>query len=151
MTTSDAYHRPPYRISTRQEELQPEVIHGTLTASYWARGIPRALVEKSLHNSLCFGVYEGDTQVGFARVVTDYATFGYLCDVFILDSHQGRGLGKWLMECVMAHPELQGLRRWTLVTADAHGLYTPHGFQAPAHPERHMEILVPDAYGAGEK
>jgi GNAT superfamily N-acetyltransferase len=126
--------------------LQAEVIHAFLTGSYWARGIPLALVRKSLRHSLCFGVYEGRKQIGFARVTTDHATFGYLGDVFILASHRGLGLGKWLMECVMAHPDLQGFRRWNLATHDAHDLYARHGFRPLASPETYMEINVPHPY-----
>ena len=99
-----------------------------------------------MQNSLCFGVFEGQSQVGFARVITDYATFGYLGDVFILQSHQGLGLGKWLLDCVMGHPGLQGLRRWNLATRDAHKLYARYGFSALAKAEYYMEINVPDPY-----
>ena len=111
--------------------------------SFWAEGIPRELVAKSIANSLCFGLFDGGAQVGFARVVTDRATFAYLCDVYVLESHRGRGLGKWLIEAVMAHPDLQDLRRFQLVTRDAHGLYAPHGFAPPGDPEWQMEIFRP--------
>ncbi|MCZ6647481.1 MAG: GNAT family N-acetyltransferase [SAR324 cluster bacterium] len=138
--------RNGFLITTERSRMDIVAIHGFLTESYWARGIPLAVVEKSMQNSLCFGVFEGQTQVGFARVITDYATFGYLGDVFILQSHQGLGLGKWLLDCVMAHPGLQGLRRWNLATYDAHRLYARYGFSALAKAEYYMEINVPDPY-----
>lgn len=138
--------RNGFLITTERSRMDIVAIHGFLTESYWARGIPLAVVEKSMQNSLCFGVFEGQSQVGFARVITDYATFGYLGDVFILQSHQGLGLGKWLLDCVMAHPGLQGLRRWNLATRDAHSLYARYGFSALAKSEYYMEINVPDPY-----
>ncbi|MCZ6557395.1 MAG: GNAT family N-acetyltransferase [SAR324 cluster bacterium] len=138
--------RNGFLITTERSRMDIVAIHGFLTESYWARGIPLAVVEKSMQNSLCFGVFEGQSQVGFARVITDYATFGYLGDVFILQSHQGLGLGKWLLDCVMAHPGLQGLRRWNLATHDAHRLYARYGFSALAKAEYYMEINVPDPY-----
>src|SRR5215510_14480704 len=134
------YQRGRYTISTDETRLNLDLIHDYLSrSSYWAQGRPYEVVEKSVRRSLCFGVYEGDQQVGFARVVTDYATFGWLCDVFILDSHQGEGLGKWLIECVTTHPELQGLERSVLATRDAHDLYRRYGaFQNLPYPERWM-------------
>jgi len=141
-------HRGDYVISTDPARLDAVAIHTYLTSSYWARGIPLATVEKSLRGSLCFGLYHGTEQVGLARVISDYATYAYLCDVYILESHRGNGLGKWLMETVISHPALQGLRRLTLATRDAHGLYRQFGFRPLAQPDRHMEISVPDIYGA---
>jgi len=138
--------RGELRVSDDPADLDVDVIHGFLRDSYWAAGIPRAVVEKSLRGSLCFGVYEGRAQVGFARCVTDRATYAYLADVFVLPSHRGRGLAKWLMELIVRHPDLEGLRRWNLVTRDAHRLYAQHGFVPPAHPERYMERLDPDVY-----
>ena len=137
-----------FEISTDPSRLDLEVIHGFLRTSYWAEGRSRAVVERAIANSLCFGVYESATgaQVGFARVVTDHATFAYLCDVYVLESHRGQGLGKWLIECVMAHPQLQGLRRFSLATRDAHELYAQFGFQPLAKPEAHMERHKPDIY-----
>ena len=135
-----------FELSDDPARLDVEAIHAFLRESYWAAGIPREVVERSLRGSLCFGVYEGQRQVGFARCVTDRATYAYLADVFVLPSHRGRGLSKWLMECISAHPDLEGLRRWNLVTRDAHGLYAQHGFTAPRHPERYMEKLDPDVY-----
>jgi len=135
-----AWRRAPYRISTDPAELDPAAIHAYLTRSYWARGVSREVVERSLGHSLGFALlHESAGQVGFARVVTDRSTFAYLADVYVLEEHRGRGLGAWLIECVRAHAELQGLRRWMLVTEDAHGLYRRFGFAALAHPERHME------------
>ena len=130
----------PYTITSDRERMDAQVIQAYLSQSYWARGIPLAVVEQAIRHSLCFGLFEEESQVGFARVITDYATFAYLGDVFILESHQGQGLGKWLMEIVIAHPELQGLRRWNLATRDAHSLYARHGFAALAKPESYMEI-----------
>jgi GNAT superfamily N-acetyltransferase len=133
-------------ISTDRARLDLDVIHGYLTQCYWAKGIPREVVARSIENSLCFGVYDGQKQVGFARVISDYATFAYVGDVFVLDSYRGRGLGKWLMTSVMAHPQLQGLRRWTLLTRDAHGLYAQYGFTPLSNPDRYMELHDPDVY-----
>lgn len=99
-----------------------------------------------MRSSICFGVFEGEKQVGFARVVSDRTTFAYVCDVFVLESHQGKGLGTWLMQCVVRHPELQGLRRWHLTTRDAHSLYRKVGFTLLSKPERHMEVFTPDIY-----
>ena len=118
-----------YLISTDSSLLNVDVIHNYLTKeSYWAMNIPREVVEKSISNSLCFGLYENDKQIGFARLVTDKATFAYLADVFILETHRGKGLAKWLMETIQSHPELQGLRRWMLGTRDAHALYEQFGW-----------------------
>ena len=139
--------RGEFTVSTDRRRLDRDAIHRFLADdSYWAREIPRDVVDRSIENSLCFGLYEGSRQVGFARVVTDFATFAYVGDVFVLESHRGRGLSKWLMEIVMGHPDLQGLRRWSLATRDAHGLYERFGFRTPAHPERLMEISDLDVY-----
>jgi GNAT superfamily N-acetyltransferase len=139
--------RDNFTISTDKERLDRETIHDFLRGSYWARGIPGELVDRSIENSLCFGLYDADRQVGFARVISDYATFGYLADVFVVESHRGRGLATWFMETVMSHPDLEGIRRWMLVTRDAHGLYRKVGFTALSHPERIMEKLLADPYG----
>jgi GNAT superfamily N-acetyltransferase len=135
-----------YRITTDPSAIDVEVVHGYLTRCYWSPGIPREIVERAVANSLCFGVFHGSAQVGFARLITDRATFAYLADVFILEAYQGKGLGRWLLEVIMGHPEVQGLRRWMLATRDAHGLYRQYGFVPVAAPERIMEILVPDMY-----
>jgi GNAT superfamily N-acetyltransferase len=135
-----------YLISTEKSRLDMDVIHRFLSKSYWAQGIPREVVEQSIEHSLPFGVYKGEQQVGFARVITDYATFAYIGDVFVLEDYRGLGLSKWLMQAVVEHPRLQGLRRWMLLTGDAHGLYRKVGFTAPASPERYMERVLPDVY-----
>jgi GNAT superfamily N-acetyltransferase len=140
------WKRESFTISTDRERLDRKTIHDFLRNSYWARGIPRGVVDRSIENALCFGLYEGEKQVGFARVITDYATFAYLSDVFVLESHRGRGLSKWLMEVVLGHPDLQNLRRWTLATRDAHGLYEQFGFRPLSNPERLMEIVDMDIY-----
>ena len=137
-----------YEISTEQSRLDIDAMHAYLTRSYWSPGIPRDTVERAARHSLCFGVYEraGGKQVGLARVVTDYATFAYLCDVYVLEEHRGHGLGKRLIEAVMAHPALTGARRAMLGTRDAHGLYARHGFGAPPDDGVLMQILKPDIY-----
>lgn len=135
-----------YAISTERSRLDLDLIHRFLTNSYWAEGIPRTTVERSIENSLCFGIFDRDEQVGFARVITDRATFAYLGDVFIIESHRGRGLSKQLIRAIMEHPELQGLRRWSLVTRDAHKLYEQFGFTPLANAERHMERYDPEVY-----
>ncbi|WP_374563810.1 GNAT family N-acetyltransferase [Ideonella sp.] len=135
-----------YEISTDPARLDVEAIHAYLTRSYWSPGISRALVERAAAHSLCFGLYDAAEQVGYARVVTDCTTFAYLCDVYVLEAHRGQGLSKWLMQTVQAHPDLQHLRRFMLATRDAHGLYAAFQFTPIAHPERLMEIVVPDAH-----
>ena len=136
-------------ISDERARLDLDVIHGYLARSYWAPGIPRELVARSLEHSLAFGAYVGGRQIGFARVVTDRATFAWLADVFVLEEHRGQGVSKRLMECVLAHPELQGLRRFLLATRDAHGLYESYGFRPLAEPARFLEIAVKDIYRKG--
>jgi ribosomal protein S18 acetylase RimI-like enzyme len=135
-------------VTTDPSRLDLDVIHGYLTRSYWARGISRALVARSMAHSLCFGAFAGDRQVGFARVVSDRATFAYVCDVFVLESHQGRGVGKQLMAAIMGHPELQGLRRLALFTRDAHGLYRQYGFRESRFLDRFMEVVNDRPYDA---
>jgi GNAT superfamily N-acetyltransferase len=139
--------RGEFLISTDPVRLDLDVIHGFLTNCYWANGIPRDVVARSIEHALCFGVYdESGAQVGFARVVSDFATLAYLGDVFVLESHRGHGLGKWLMECIMRHPALQNLRRWILLTRDAHGLYSQFGFMPVKAPELYMERHRADVY-----
>jgi GNAT superfamily N-acetyltransferase len=140
---STEWRRGEYLISTDKERLNVELVHRFLKGSYWASGIPEEIVRRSIDNSLVFGVYTEDEQVGFARVVTDYATFAYLADVFVLEAHRGRGLGKWVIEVITSHPRLQGLRRWMLATRDAHKLYRRYGFAELERPEIFMEILAP--------
>jgi GNAT superfamily N-acetyltransferase len=140
-------HGDGFTISTDPARLDLDVIHGYLArSSYWAANIPREVVERSVRNSLCFGVYEGRRQVGFARVVTDLATFAYVADVFILDTHRGQGLSKWLMHVLLGHPDLRDVRRWHLVTRDAQGLYRQFGFVEPG-PGKHMERTREKPYG----
>jgi GNAT superfamily N-acetyltransferase len=140
---SREWRRDEYLISTDASRLDLGVIHAFLSTSYWAAGVPEDIVRRSVENSLVFGVYRGEEQVGFARVVTDYATFAYLADVFVLEAHRGRGLGKWLIEVVLSHPDLRGLRRWMLATGDAHELYRKYGFAELARTETFMEIHSP--------
>ena len=136
-----------YTISTDKSMLDINLIHRFLSErSYWAKGIPRDVVERSIANSLCFGSYDGQQQVGFARVVTDYATFAYVADVFVIESHRGRGISKELMRAIREHASLRGLRRWHLVTTDAHRLYEQFGFREIETPRKHMEIVVKDPY-----
>jgi len=144
-----------YEISTDKKRLDPAMIHDFLAnESYWAKGIPLEVLEKSIENSLCFGVYHQGRQVGFARVVTDYATTAYVGDVFIIESYRGRGLGKRLIKTIVDHPELEGLRLWFLGTRDAHDLYRKYGFKKVAETpamERLMAILNPEVYKKEEK
>jgi GNAT superfamily N-acetyltransferase len=136
-----------YTVSTDRNRLDLEMIRRFLAEdSYWARGIPLDVMTRAADHSLCFGVYHRERQVAFARVITDYATFGHIMDVFVLSEHRGRGLGKLLMECILSHPQLQGFRRWQLNTFDAHGLYARFGFKTSEHPERTMEKLDLEAY-----
>jgi GNAT superfamily N-acetyltransferase len=134
-----------FLISTDKEHLDIDMIHTFLSRqSYWAKGVTREIVERAIANSLPFGVYhitaQGAEQVGFARVITDYATFAYVADVFVIETYRGKDLSKWLIESMRAHPDLQGLRRWLLATKDAHGLYRQYGFRELAAPERWMEL-----------
>ena len=140
------WRRGQYLISTDKSRLDLTLIHSFLTTSYWAAGIPLETVRRSIEHSLSFGLYKEDQQIGYARVITDYATFAYLGDVFILEPFRGQGLSKWLMEVVVTHPELQGFRRWILLTKDAHGLYKKVGFTEVKTPERYMERFFRDVY-----
>ena len=138
-----------YEISTDPARIDISMVHEFLTNSYWATGIPLETVRRSIENSISFGVYHGQKQVGFARIISDQATFAYLADVFISPAYRGRGLSQWLMECIVSHPDLQGLRRWMLATKDAHGLYAKFGFTVIRSPETWMEIHRPDIYARG--
>ncbi|MSP14084.1 MAG: N-acetyltransferase [Chloroflexi bacterium] len=140
------YTQDGFSISTDPSKLQLDVIHEFLKITYWSKNIPLVVVQKAINHSLCYGIYEGHQQIGFARVITDFATYAYLSDVFVVESHRGRGLSKWLIACIQAHPDLQGLRRWMLATRDAHGLYSQFGFYSLKAPERWMEISDPDIY-----
>lgn len=159
--TAMEWRRGDFVISTDRRRLSLDVVHGFLSISYWATGISREVVARSIENSLCFGLYDDSgnagpsfpedrnripPQVGFARVVSDLATVAYLGDVFVLQSHRRRGLSKWLMECILQHPALQNLRRWILLTRDAHRLYSQFGFTPVKVPESFMELHRPDVY-----
>ena len=136
-------HRDDFTISTDPARLDADAIAEMLKRAYWAQGRPRERVDRSLANSLVFGLYDGEKQIGLARVVSDYAIFAYLCDVFIHEGYRAQGLGKWLMQTVHSHPDLQGLRRWTLATRDAHSLYSQFGWMSLNDPNNWMEILNP--------
>jgi GNAT superfamily N-acetyltransferase len=140
------WERPPYRMTDDPAAVDLAVVHGFLTTSYWAAGVPRETVARGVANSIPFSVFRDGRQVGFARAVTDRATFAYVADVFVLEDHRGQGLGAWLMETMLAHPDLQGLRRWILATRDAHGLYAKFGFTPVADVSRLMNRHDPDVY-----
>lgn len=143
-----AWRRENVLISTNAKLLHLATIHEFIRHSYWAEGIPREILERSVRNSLPFGIYEEGKQIGFCRVVTDYATYGWVMDVVIDEKHRGRGLSKWMMECVLCHPSLQGFRRWGLGTRDAHGLYERFGFQTVRNPQLLMELIKVNPYQA---
>lgn len=143
---TESFIKENYTISTDKSKLDLSVIHGFLSTSYWAEDIPVKIVLKAIDNSLCFGVYHENKQVGFARVISDYTTFAYLADVFIVESERGKGLSKWLMECILKHKQLQGLRNFCLLTRDAHSLYAQYGFENLAKPQNFMAIKKDDFY-----
>lgn len=140
-----------FMVSTDKSKLDLSVIHAFLTKSYWATNIPFEIVKKSIENSLCFGVYDNGKQIGFARVISDYATFAYLADVFVLPENRGNGLSKFLMQTIKTHPELQNLRRWMLATKDAHKLYEKFGFTRLVDPDPIMVISNPNIYQSHQK
>jgi len=141
--------RGEFTLSTDPGRIDLDVVHGFLTGSYWAEGIPREVVRRSIDHALPFGLYHGDRMVGFARVITDRATFAYLADVFVLEGYRGRGHARWMLEVIHAHPELQGLRRWLLATRDAHAVYRGAGYTALDSPDRFMERRFKDVYRGG--
>lgn len=143
MTT---YRRGEYTISDESSAVDLDAVHDYLSRSYWAEGIPRALLARAVENCIPFSVFDGDEQVGFARVITDRATYAYLSDVYVLESHRGRGLSTFLMDTIMAHPDLQGLRRFSLTTRDAGWLYRRYGFTEITNPARYMEVNRPGLY-----
>lgn len=145
--TSDRYERLGYRISSDVAEMDVDAVHAFLRRSYWAPGVSREVIERSLQGALCFGLFKDGAQVGLARVITDRATFAYLSDVYVLEEHRGQGLALWLVQVILAHPDLQGLRRFMLATKDAHGLYQKLGFAPLARPEMFLEIFDPGPYG----
>lgn len=136
-------HKDKFTISTDPSRLDVDAICGFLTRAYWASSRPRTYTERAIQHSLVFGLYDGDRQIGLARVVSDYAVFAYLCDVFIHEEYRGHGLGKWLIQTVLEHPELKDIRRWLLITTDAHGLYQQFGFKTIEDPERWMQNFKP--------
>ena len=141
------WRRDGYCISTDPERMDRDAIHAFLRDTYWAAGIPREIADRSIDHSLAFGLYdEASSQVGFARVISDRATFAYVADVYVLPAHRGRGLAKWLMEVIRSHPDLQGLRRWVLLTRDAHALYRKVGFRGVEDAGRYMEIVDREVY-----
>jgi len=145
------WERDGYLLGTDPARLDLDAIYRYLSeASYWAERIPREVFERAVANSICFGLYAPEgVQAGFARIISDQATVAYLGDVFVLEPHRGRGLSKWMMDCIISHPDLQGLRRWILLTRDAHGLYQQFGFTPLAKPDRWMELWDPDVYTRG--
>ena len=140
--------RDCYTISDDPDRLDLDAVHAFLTQSYWSPGIPRETVARAARGSFTLGLFIEADQVGYARAVTDRATFAYLCDVYVLAAHRGRGLGRWLVQTLLDHPDLQGLRRWLLTTQDAHGVYEALGFVRTTCPERFMTIDRPDLYSA---
>ena len=144
LSETKSWERGEYTISTDRSRLDINLIHDFISNSYWGAGRAREVVQRSIENSLAFGIYKGDEQVGFARIVTDYATFAWVADVFVVPEHRGHGLSKWLMEVIIAHPTLQGFRRWVLATKDAQGLYEQFGFIKLHRPERWMERPDPN-------
>lgn len=135
-----------YRITTDPSPIDLQAVHAYLAGAYWSEEVPQDIVARAIESSLCFSLLDGDRQIGFARVVTDRATFAYLCDVYVLEEYRGKGLGKWLIGEVMSHPDLQGLRRFILLTRDAHGLYSQFGFTPLGNPDSYMEIARPGIY-----
>jgi GNAT superfamily N-acetyltransferase len=136
-----------YTLSDDPQRLDLEAIHAYLHGAYWCAGIPLETVKRAVGGSLCIGAYdEAGAQIGLVRLISDYATYCYVCDVYVLEKHRGRGVSKAMMAMAMAHPKLKGLRRWSLVTKDAHGLYERFGFVSPAQPERYLELTDPDIY-----
>jgi GNAT superfamily N-acetyltransferase len=136
-----------YTLSDDPERLDLKAIHAYLRGAYWCEGIPFETVKRAARGSLCIGAYdESGAQVGLVRLISDYATFCYVCDVYVLEKHRGRGLSKAMMAMALGHPKLQGLRRWSLLTKDAHGLYRRFGFEPPAQPDRYLELTQPDIY-----
>lgn len=143
---TEEWHQDGFTISTDRARIDLDIVYRFLTESYWAKGIPKDVVRRSIDHSLAFGIYRDQQQVGFARVITDHATFAYLADVFVVEPYRGRGLAQWLMEVIVSHPALQGLRRWVLFTRDAHALYRKFGFGELRRPERVMERHDPAVY-----
>lgn len=148
MSSAPLEHRHgKYWISDNPARLQIDAIYAYLSRSYWAKDIPRETLERAIHGSLCIGAYDAEfAQVGLARFISDFATFCYVCDVYVLEEHRQHGLAQAMTSLALRHPKLQGLRRWSLITGDAHGLYKKFGFNPLRHPERHMELVDPEVY-----
>jgi len=144
------WRKDEYLLSTDKSRIDVETVHHFLSHSYWAQNIPLEVVQKSINNSLCFAIYHQQVLIGFARAVSDFATFAYLADVFILPEERGKGLSKWLMEIIMDHPQLRGLRRFVLATRDAHALYAQFGFTPFDKPDRWMQKHDPEVYNRNE-
>jgi GNAT superfamily N-acetyltransferase len=145
--THERWTRGDYEIRTGVEPVDLDAVHQFLSnESAWAKGISKDLVRRCVENSLCFSLFHSNKQVGFARVISDFATIAYIGDVFVLDEHRGKGLGDWLVERILAHPALRGMRRWILVTDSAHALYAKHGFRVVAQPGTFMELHNPRVY-----
>ena len=142
------WSREEFVVSTDRARIDLDVVHAYLRSSYWAAGMPRDVLQRGIENSLTFGVYHGRRQIGFARVITDCATYAYLSDVFIVEEYRGRGLSKWMMDCILAHPDLQGLRRFALFTRDARGLYERYGFEPARSRSVYLERWAPNVYGS---
>ena len=139
--------RDSFSITTQRDRLDVDAIHAFLSQeAFWSLGVPRSVVETAIEHSLCFGLFEDDAQIGFTRVVTDRATFAWICDVYVLAPYRGRGLARWMIDSVLEHPDLAGLRRILLATRDAHGLYRQCGFEPLPNPDRWMIIADPDVY-----
>ena len=136
------FKKDEYIISTDHSKLQFDAIHDFLRTTYWAKNIAFEKVKKATENSFCFGMYHENKQMGFARVITDYTSFAYLADVYILEEHRGKGLSKWMMQVILDYPDFKGLRKWVLRTADAHSLYSRFGFKTPDKPESYMELYL---------
>lgn len=150
MTTLPDRVRGRFALIADAARMDVDAVHRYLAEeSYWAKGIPREIVARAIEHSLCFGVFEDAQQVAFARVITDRATYAYLCDVYVLDGYRGAGLATWMLETIDAHPDVQGLRRWGLVTRDAHPLYLKHGWVRPPNPDGYLERRAPDLYTKG--
>ena len=146
--TPREWQRGEFVVSTNRSRLDIDLVHDYLASSYWAAGMPRAVLERGIENSLIFGIYHASRQVGFARAITDLATYAYLSDVFVVEGYRGQGLSKWLMECILGHPELQGLRRFALFTRDARGLYERYGFGPVRGSSVYLERWTPNVYAA---
>ena len=147
MPSYPEFHRGEFSLFTDPGRVDFDIVHSFLsTEAYWSKGVSREILARGLAHSLCFSLYHGPRQIGFARVISDRATFAYLDDVFVLEAYRGQGLGGWMLECVLAHPDLQGLKRFSLVTRDAQSFYAQHGWETLRYPDRHMEQLAPGFY-----